>query len=147
MRGQYYPSTVTLSSNAVAMPGLDVNANLKVNVATMPGADQTNDRIKTYTPFSYVNITTNTTTLVKPSLGYISHITLNNPGKFTVADLVIVVYDNSVASSPIIGTWTIPVLATAQITPPIEIRAATTTAFTVVTSGPTVPANLSVYYL
>lgn len=147
MRGQYYPTTVTLSSNQVSMPGLDVNANLKTNIATLiSGEDQTNDRLKVYQPFSYSNITTNTTAVAKSGAGFLHTITLNNPGKFTVADLVITVYDNTAASGTKIGTWTIPVVATAQVVPPITIDVAFTTGLTILTSGPTVAADITVSY-
>lgn len=106
----------------------------------------TNGNLKITEDYSFSNITTNTTTVVKSGAGYVSHFTVNNPGKFTVAELVITVYDNTSAAGTKIGTWTMPVVATAQSIPPQILNCKFGTGLTVVTSGPTVAANITFYY-
>lgn len=54
--------------------------------------------------FNYKNITTDTTTVVKASPGFLHSITLNNP----VATEVITIYDNTAGSGTKIGTITVP---------------------------------------
>ena len=110
------------------------------------GEDLTNDVLKVEQRFSYYNITTNTTVTIKSGSGFIHGFTINNPGKFTIADLVIAVYDNTAGSGTLLGTWTIPVSATAQLLPPQTINCSFTTGLTFVVSGPTVAANITVMY-
>ena len=144
---QYLSTLLNLKNGDTTNPLADTFGNFKVTLATLiSGEDQANDRLKVYIPNSYANITTNTTTVVKPTPGFLHTITVNNPGKFTAADLVITVYDNTTATGTKIGTWTLPVVATAQALPPITIDASFATGLTIVTSGPTVPADITVTY-
>lgn len=146
---QYQPNPVAISSSGGSqnLQG-DINANLKVTLATLlSGENQTLNRLMIAPSYSFSNITTNTTTVVKGSAGILKGFTINNPGKFTVADLVVTIYDNTAASGTKIGTWTIPVDATQQVVPPIVLDVAFSTGLTIVTSGPTVAADITVSYL
>lgn len=139
MRGQYYPTTVTLSSNQVSMPGLDVNANLKTNIATLiSGEDQTNDRLKIYQPFSYSNITTQTTTVVKSGAGFLHLLNYT-----ATANGVITIYDNTAASGTLIRTITSPAtLLQSEVT--IHLDVSFSTGLTILTA--TANQNITVSY-
>lgn len=108
------------------------------------GENPTLNRLMVMQSFTYTNIVTNATTVVKPSgPGMLHGITINNPSAFTVAALTITIYDNTAASGSLIGTMVIPVDVTAKpYTIPLDVSF--TTGLTIVTSGPTVPANLTI---
>lgn len=124
----------------------NINSNLNTYIS---GEDSTNNVLMVENQFNYNNITTNATTTIKTGSGLLASFTLNNPGKISVADLVITAYDNTAASGTVIGTWTIPVAsatATEQVAPPQILNVKFGTGLTIVTSGPTVPANLTFSY-
>lgn len=70
-----------------------------VLLLTLPAAAQE--------PFSYENITTDATTVVKSSRGVLHTITINSP----VATGTITIYDNTSASGTKIATITVPTAA------------------------------------
>lgn len=147
LTGTYKATPPTLTDGVDSQIMLDAIGSARTTLATqIAGEDLVADVMKVEQRFNYLNITTNTTTVVKTGAGYLQQFTVNNPGKFTVADLAITVYDNTAASGTLIGTWTMPVVATAQAIPPITLNVAFNTGLTIVTSGPTVAANLTVTY-
>ena len=95
-----------------------------------------------YTP---ANITTNTTTTVKSGSGFLHCFTINNPAAITVTGLTMTVYDNTAASGTKIGTYFIP-LSTTQAPINMFLDDTFATGLTVVTSGPTVPADITISY-
>lgn len=54
--------------------------------------------------YSYANITTQTTTLVKTGAGFLKSITFNKP----TATTTVVIHDALTATTPIIGSITVP---------------------------------------
>lgn len=77
---------------------------LPVNQAIAAGEDLTNDIIKVEQRFNLTNISTLTTTFVKPSPGFLNCLTINTP----VAGSVITLYNNTVGSGAVIGLITLP---------------------------------------
>lgn len=108
--------------------------------------DPTNDAITSY-PFGHssTNIITNATTTVKTGAGVLAAIKINNPSAITVASLTLTAYDNTAASGTKIGTWIVPI-DTAAKPFGLTYAAAFTTGLTIVTSGPTVTADITVEY-
>jgi hypothetical protein len=100
---------------------------------------------------SFLNITTNTTTLVKTGTGILCGFTVNNNG-FTTAG-TITIYDGISASGTKIGTWTIPIsppgstlLAASLIPPLVDIDLAFTTGLTIVTATTAPACDITVLY-
>lgn len=94
--------TNTLSSPKVKwIPvNADPNGNLKVSLGTnISGEDVAADVLKVENRYNYRNITTATTTTVKSTSGFLHAITVN-----TTAAGTIIIYDNTSAAAPIIGT-------------------------------------------
>ena len=82
----------------------DANGAALVNQAIAAGEDLTNDVIKVEQRFNLTNISTLTTTFVKPSPGFLNCLTINTP----VAGSVITLYNNTVGSGAVIATITLP---------------------------------------
>jgi hypothetical protein len=130
----------------------DVNGNIKTTEATLlAGEDLTNDLLKTETRASYLNITTNATTVVKSGVGVFYGFTVNNNG-FTTAG-TITIYDNTAGSGTLIGTWTIPIqppgttlLATTFFPPALMLNAAFSVGLTIVTATTAPACNITVLY-
>lgn len=78
-----------------------LNVSLATNIA---GEDLTNDVIKVEERFSFANILSATTTVVKSGAGFLHAITFNKP----VASEVWTIYDNTAGSGTKIGTITLP---------------------------------------
>lgn len=95
---------------------------------------------------SFNNITTNTTTTVKTGYGTLHSMTINNTALISVANLTLTVYDNTAASGTKIGTWTVPFGLTSALPFTIPVNARFNTGLTVVTSGPTVAADITVSF-
>ena len=100
--------------------------------------------------YSYANITTNTTTQVKSGAGTLHGFTVNNVG-FTTAG-TITIYDNTSASAPKIGTWTIPlmppgtVLLATTFIPPVILDVSFTTGLCIVTATTAPAPDMTVAY-
>lgn len=91
-------------------PALSVGAPSALNVdsggrlwVTMLSEDKANTAIRTYDYGTFANITTQTTTVVKATAGYLRHITFT-----ATANGVITIYNNTAASGEIIRTITSP---------------------------------------
>jgi hypothetical protein len=122
-----------------------VNSAVASFAPLLAGEDLTADRLKVEQRNSFSNITTNTTTTVKSGSGLLHSISVNNPAAITVTALTMTIYDNTAASGTKIGTFTVPLLTTAE---PFSIPfdAAFAVGLTVVTAGPTVAADITVNY-
>ena len=92
---------------------------------------------------TYLNITTNETTVVKSGDGVFYGFTINNIG-FTTAG-TITVYDNTAGSGTLIGTWTIPIHAT-KFFPPVWLNASFATGLTIVTATTAPACNITVLF-
>ena len=86
--------------------------------------------------FKYLNITSNTTTIVKAASGVLVGIIIGTAGTATTATL----YDNISASAPIIATLSTTIQNT------INFKCIFNTALTIVTAG-TTAANITVIYI
>lgn len=109
----------------------DVNGNLKVTEATLhAGEDLQNDVQKVEQRYSYLNITTATTTVVKSGVGFFHLIVINKH----VATGVITIYDNTAASGTKIATITTGAAILSD--PPLDAvyDVSFTTGLTIVTS-------------
>lgn len=150
--GVYETTPETLTNNTQAAIGLDVNRNVKVTLATLlAGEDLVNNILKVNQVFSYLNITTNTTTTVKSGSGLFYGFTVNNNG-FTTAG-TITIYDNTAGSGTLIGTWTVPVsppgtalLATDFFPPQLGLNASFATGLTFVTATTAPAPNITALY-
>lgn len=70
----------------------DANGNLSINIATsLPGENQTDDRLMTMQPFDYFILASAATTYVKQGPGLLHMVVLNNPGSSWEVDI----YDGS----------------------------------------------------
>lgn len=99
--GIYNANAPTLSDGQVGALELDVNGNLKMTLATLiAGEDLTNNVTKVEERFSYVHITTATTTNVKSGAGFLHLIVIN-----TTAAGAITIYDNTAASGTTIAIF------------------------------------------
>lgn len=87
--------------------------------------------------YTYRNITTSTTTVVKSGAGVVKNILINSKG--TVAS-VITIYDNTAASGTKIGT-----IDSLTLSGSFDLGAVFTTGLTVVTTG-TVAPDITVTY-
>lgn len=104
------------------------------------GEDQTANLIVVEQRYSYVNITTQTTTVVKGSPGFLQAIIINTP----VASSVITIYDNTAGSGTKIGTITLPATLLSDGSISITYNATCTTGLTVVTASGT--SDVTVIY-
>lgn len=101
----YNASQPTYQDGDDAALNIDQNGNLKNSMATnIAGEDIVADVQKVEQRFSYNNITTTATTVVKSGVGMLHSITINTP----VASSVITIYDNTAGSGTKIGTITLP---------------------------------------
>lgn len=99
---------------------------------TIAGEDIDNDVLKVETRYSFVNITTQTTTVVKSGIGVLKRITFNRP----LANGVVTLYNNTAASGELIGTITFPATLLSDIKDRVY-EAEFDTGLTIVTSGAT----------
>lgn len=114
-------------------------------VAVGDRLDQINDHVTTHdVGATTTNITTNTTTVVKSGAGVLRSITINNPADMTVTKLTMTIYNNTAASGTKIRTLVVPISATAQPIQFIGLNEAFSIGLTVVTAGPTVPADVTI---
>lgn len=104
------------------------------------GDDSTLDRVKVSPQYSYSNITTQTTTVVKSGAGVLSKITVNA----AAANGVITIYDNTAASGTVIATITCPATLL-QNHYVLEFDVVFATGLTIVTG--TANQNITVSYL
>lgn len=149
---QYNSSAPTITDGRYNHLQSDINANLKTTLGTtIAGEDIANDVLKTEVRASFLNITTNATTVVKSGVGVFYGFTVNNNG-FTTAG-TITIYDNTSAAGTKIGTWTIPVqppgttlLATTFFPPALMLNAAFSTGLTFVTATTAPAADITVLY-
>lgn len=131
---------------------VDVNGAVWVSLATLvAGENLTTNRLNVEPIYSFLNITTNTTTTVKSGAGTFHGFTINNNG-FTTAGTV-TIYDNTAGSGTKIGTWTIPIqppgttlLATTFFPPTLELDASFSTGLTIVTATSAPAADITVLY-
>lgn len=121
----------------------NINSNLNTYIS---GEDSTNNVLMVEQQMNYNNIITNATTTVKSGSGYIKGFSVNNPSLLTIAALTITVYDNTAASGTKIGTFTVPFGLTTSVPFEIELCSKFGTGLTIVTAGPTVPADITVAY-
>jgi hypothetical protein len=150
--GQYNASAPTITDGRYNHFQLDVNGNLKTSLATLiAGENLTTNRLNVEPIYSFLNITTNTTTTVKSGAGTFAGFTVNNNG-FTTAG-TITIYDNTAGSGTKIGTWTIPieppgstVLGTAFFPPQLGLNASFSTGLTIVTATTAPACDITVLY-
>lgn len=105
-----------------------------------------NSAFDTTSSGSFSNITTNATTVVKTGSGSFEYFSINNPSLISVAALTMTAYDNTAASGTIIGTYTVPFGLTTESPFTVRVGAKFRTGLTIVTSGPTVAANITVSF-
>lgn len=99
--GVYQSTPDTLTASDIATIGIDVNRNVKVNLATkLAGEDLTNDVMKIEPQYSYKNVTASGATVVKTSAGLLHSITFNQAASGTTT----VMTDASAAGGTLIGT-------------------------------------------
>lgn len=147
----YNASGVTYLDGDAAALQVDSAGNLKnTQSTTTAGEDITADVLKTEVRGSYINITTNATTVIKSTAGMFYGFTVNNNG-FTTAG-TITVYDNSAGSGTKIGTWVLAisppgttVLATDYV-PAVQLSVAFATGLTFVTATTAPAADITVSY-
>lgn len=133
---QYQPNPVAISSagGSQNLQG-DINANLKVTLATLlSGENQTFNRLMVMPYYSYSNISTATTTVVKASAGVLHTIVVN-----TTAAGAITVYDNTSGSGTKIATLKASIGENTYM-----FDTAFTTGLTIVTAG---ASDITVTYL
>jgi hypothetical protein len=137
--GVYNLTPFTLNDGEGSALATDANGNLKTTNATLQaGEDLTNDVQKVEQRFSYVNITTQTTTVVKSGAGFLHLITFGKP----LALGVVAIYDNTAGSGALIGTITFPAtLLTDVDSYTYDVTFAT--GLTIVTSGATQDITIS----
>ncbi len=143
--GVYVASPQTMTTGKAGAIAIDVNRNTMVSLATLlAGENLTTNRLNNEPIYSFLNITTNTTTTVKSGAGTFHGFLVNNNG-FTTAG-TIKIYDNTAGSGTLLGTWTIPLeppgtvlLATTYVPPQLGIDASFATGLTFVTAT-TAPA-------
>jgi len=148
----YNPSLSAMATLSFVNFQSDANGNLKDTLNTLlAGENLTTNRLNNEPIYSYANITTNTTTVVRSGAGTFHGFTVNNNG-FTTAG-TITITDNTAAGGTAIGTWTIPLeppgtvlLATTYVPPQLPLDISFATGLTIVTAT-TVPApNITVAY-
>lgn len=148
-----YHATPTARTDGQGGPlETDINGNLQINQATLSaGENLTTNRLNVEPIYSFLNITTNTTTVVKSGAGTFAGFTVNNNG-FTTAG-TITIYDNTAGSGTKLGTWTIPVqppgttlLATTFFPPALMLNASFTTGLTIVTATTAPACDITVLY-
>lgn len=112
----------------------------KVNLdSLLSGEDQMADVVKVEQRFSYANITTQTTTVVKGAAGLLNSIIINKP----LASGVIAIYDNTAGSGTLIGTITLPATLLQDGPKTAVYNAVFSTGLTIVTSGATQDITVS----
>jgi len=128
--GVYRTTAPVLSDGQRGDAQLDVNGNVKQTLATMiAGEDLTNNVLKVEQRFSYTNITTQTTTVVKSGPGFLHAIDFT-----ATASGVITIYDNTAGSGTKIRTITSPgTLLQSEVNKILNVNFAT--GLTIVTSG------------
>lgn len=115
------------------------NAQKTTMETRLAGEDLVADRLKVEHRYSYVNVTTATTTVVKSGEGLLHAIVVNK----AVAAATITIYDNTAASGTKIGTITFPGTITGADQRPMAYNANYLTGLTIVTSGAT---DLTIVY-
>lgn len=113
--------------------------NVKTTQATnTAGEDIINDVMKVEQRFSYANMTTQTTTVIKGASGFLHSITFNKP----LAAGVVTIYDNTAGSGTVIGTITFPATLLTDVgTYTYDVSFGT--GLTIVTSGATQDITIS----
>lgn len=112
----------------------------KMTLATMiAGEDLVADRMKVENRFSFLNITTATTTVVRSGPGLFHSLIVNK----AVGSATITMYDNTAASGTKIGTITFPATITGADQNPMTYNVSFANGLTIVTSGAT---DLTVAY-
>lgn len=99
---------------------------------TIAGEDIPNDVLKVESRYSFANITTQTTTVVKTGAGLLKRIVF---GK-SLASGVVAIYDNTAGSGTLISTITFPAVLLSDVNY-YDFECAVATGITVVTSGAT----------
>jgi hypothetical protein len=135
-------AVVSLSPNSVGLVTTGTAGSASTQVISVQGIASmtpiiTNNQAAITGGFSYSNITTDTTTVVKTGAGTLHSVVLNNP----VATEVITIYDNTSAVAPKIGTITVP---TSPQPVTLIYDVAFTTGLTVVTA--TAVSDITVCY-
>jgi len=103
--GKYNATPPTLTDGNRGDTQLDVNANLKTSMGTLiAGEDLTNNVLKVEQRFSYTNVATTATTVIKASAGFLHAIVINTP----LATGSLTIYDNTAGSGTKIATITLP---------------------------------------
>ncbi len=136
----YSATPPTYTDGQTVVPQADAAGNLKTSQATLlAGEDLVNDVIKVEQRYSFVNITTATTTVVKSGAGFLHLIVVNKH----VATGIITIYDNTAGSGTLIGTITVG--AALLTDPPVTsvYDVSFSTGLTIVTSQ---AENLTVSY-
>lgn len=101
----YNSSAPTYTTGQTSELQSDANGNLKVTLATLiAGENLTTNRLNVEPVYSFQNISSTATTVVKSGAGTLHTITINKP----VASSVITIYDNTAASGTLIATITLP---------------------------------------
>lgn len=150
--GRYNVTPPTLTDGQRGDLQLDAAGNTKITLATLlAGENLTTNRFNVEPIYSFLNITTNTTTTVKSGAGTFAGFTVNNNG-FTTAG-TIKIYDNTAGSGTLIGTWTIPIqppgttlLATTFFPPALMLNASFSTGLTIVTATTAPACDITVLY-
>jgi hypothetical protein len=112
----------------------DANGGLWISLATLiAGENLTTNRLNVEPIYSYLNITTATTTTVKSGAGTLHVIAINTP----VASATITVYDNTAGSGTKIGTISLGGTLANDVYDPVLLDVSFGTGLTIVTSGAT----------
>lgn len=136
----YNASAPTLTDGDGVALAVDVNQNLKVTLATtIAGEDITNDVLKVEQRFSYLNISTQTTTTVKSGVGFLRRIVIPTQ----VASATVKIYDNTAGSGTVImDTLTLPATLLNDGPMVVDFDCSFTVGCTVVTAGATMSVTV-----